>query len=676
MKTINISLFCLSLWMLAFGCGSENRQEQATAAKQQELQADTVFSPQTNSSEQSWDNKIDSMLQLAAKAEQDTNLAQLYINIGELYANNDFEKAKEYYLHAGNLSEKLNWNEGRYKYASGFFNILHREGLVDSSLVIIRHAYNLAKKENNEAWIAKTSMNMGVGYFYKSWHETTLQYFQEALHILEKQQTENNKETLIKLYDNSGVLYRIMGLPEKAIEYDKKALALFGEEEPLLKGTVLYNLATACHINKDEKTEYYFKEALRICELHNNKYVMAAIYLGLGSLVLPNDLKEAENYTRKALDICTEINNPNQGGLANLSLGLIELCRDNVKQAEQYSVTALQMAQQIGYAEYQVNAYRQLATLYAMQHDFANYMKSSIQADSIERVMARTATLHSGEEMKAKYETEKKELKISALEAQKRWMTWLSIAGGVVLLLVLTVFFFLWRWTVQKKRLAETQIKQFEQEKQLVATQSILDGETRERTRLARDLHDGLGSMLTGIRLNLQEMKSGAAMVYADVERFDKALELLDESVREMRRVSHHLMPDSLSRFGLKPAVDDFCRNFSSAVTFDYFGDETRLDPKLEVVIYRCIHELVNNAMKHSGASQIMVQIMQEPDRIAFTVQDDGCGFDLSAETKGTGLQNIRTRIASFGGNFQIDSQKNRGTEVNAEFQLKVTNYK
>jgi signal transduction histidine kinase len=209
-----------------------------------------------------------------------------------------------------------------------------------------------------------------------------------------------------------------------------------------------------------------------------------------------------------------------------------------------------------------------------------------------------------------------------------------------------------------------------EQEKQLIATQAVLDGETHERARLARDLHDGLGSMLTGAKLNLLEMKKGAIMEYSDVECFDRALGLLDQSVREMRRVAHHLMPDALSRFGLKPAVDEFCRSFSSNVVFDYFGDETRLDPNLEVVIYRSIHELVNNALKYSGASQIMVQIMQETDHIAFTVQDDGCGFDPSVKTQGMGLQNIRTRITSFGGYIQIDSHAGEGTEINVELRI------
>ena len=183
--------------------------------------------------------------------------------------------------------------------------------------------------------------------------------------------------------------------------------------------------------------------------------------------------------------------------------------------------------------------------------------------------------------------------------------------------------------------------------------------------------------ILSNLYLQTDTAKS---LEYADVERFDKALGLLDDSVVEMRRVAHHLMPDSLSRFGLKTALSDFCGNYP-VISFSYYGDESRLDPKLEVMIYRSIHELVNNALKYAGASRILVQIMQEPDRIAFTVQDDGCGFDVTKETKGTGLQNIRNRIASFGGDIQIDSKAGEGTEINGElrirnYELGIKNYK
>jgi signal transduction histidine kinase len=253
-------------------------------------------------------------------------------------------------------------------------------------------------------------------------------------------------------------------------------------------------------------------------------------------------------------------------------------------------------------------------------------------------------------------------------------MLWLTVSIGAVFLLILVVLLFLQRLINQKKRFAEQQVAQLEQQQQLIATRAVLDGETTERARLARDLHDGLGGMLSAVKFNLHDMKQGTTLEPDDVARFDKAMGMLDESINELRRVAHNMMPESLSRYGLKTALDDFCSSVSN-VHFHYFGSEIRLDRSLEIVLYRTILELVNNAIKHSGAENIHVQIIQEPDRIALNVQDDGKGFDTHLETGGTGLKNIRNRVESFNGSFEVYSKPGTGTEITAEFELQKNSY-
>jgi signal transduction histidine kinase len=128
-------------------------------------------------------------------------------------------------------------------------------------------------------------------------------------------------------------------------------------------------------------------------------------------------------------------------------------------------------------------------------------------------------------------------------------------------------------------------------------------------------------------------------------------------------------MPDTLSRFGLKTAISEFCRSIPYA-KFVWYGDDDRLDAKLELIVYRITYELVNNAMKHSGASHILVQIVRDPARISLTVQDDGCGFNVQETAEGMGLSNIRTHIASYNGLIDIGSAAGEGTEINVEFQI------
>jgi signal transduction histidine kinase len=209
-----------------------------------------------------------------------------------------------------------------------------------------------------------------------------------------------------------------------------------------------------------------------------------------------------------------------------------------------------------------------------------------------------------------------------------------------------------------------------EQEKQLVATQAVLDGETIERMRLARDLHDGLGGLLSATQLSLADLKKNVNPTGDNTARFNKTFGMLDQSMREMRRVAHHLMPDSLSRYGLKTALSDFCNTIPS-VAFSYYGaDNHRFDRNLEVVVYRIAHELINNSLKHADATHILVQIVQEAHRIALTVQDNGTGFDPETVTSGMGLHNIRTRVALLGGTINMRSSTEEGTEIDVEFKI------
>jgi len=662
---------CLAGLMVAAGCNFSHKNGGSGQDRQNAAMPDSISATPVDSLAQSKNSKLDSLLRVAATAKQDTNLALVYYTIGEIYYNYDFEKAKAYYLKLKDLSEKLDWNEGRYRYATASAGIYNREGLIDSSLIVTQQAHELAKKEMDEEWIAITAVNMGLGYAYKRWFETALNYYNEALPILEKR---GDKFRLAHIYYLMGVIYGYMNMYDEEIAYSEKSLDILKERpDTLIRAYTLTNYAFALYKSPKrqlEKAENCLFEAQRISNLYNNKYLLMGICGNLWQIALNKyDLNKAEMYALKASELASEFGDVESHCASNIGLGYIEWYKGNYDKAEEHAREALKTAMENELPDDERDCYTLLSNVSISRRDFRNQILFTAKSDSVQNALVSENTRGYAKEMEVKYETEKKDLQITALRKEKQLMTGLSIAGGAVLLLALAAFFFLWRWLVQKRRVAEQQVKQLEQEKQLVATQAVLDGETQERARLARDLHDGLGSMLTGVKQNLLEMKKGVMLEYDNVERFDKALGLLDGSVREMRRVAHHLMPDSLSRFGLKPAVNDFCSDLPS-VHFAYYGDESRLDPKLEVMIYRSIHELVNNALKHAGAAKIMVQIVQEADRIAFTVQDDGCGFDVAGVSEGMGLQNIRTRVASYNGIINIDSIVGEGTEINVELKV------
>ena len=175
-------LFFLLFLLFAASCNaprnSENQPVETAAVIADSLwMPDSLFTPTGNA-------KLDSLLKLAATAKPDTNLAQLYFEIGDLYLNNDPQKAKEYYLKLKTLSEQLNWNIGYYKFAQGFTDVLNSQGLMDSSILIHQKALNLAKAEKNELHTVVILVNLGNCYNYKKWYKTALNYYYDGFYPL------------------------------------------------------------------------------------------------------------------------------------------------------------------------------------------------------------------------------------------------------------------------------------------------------------------------------------------------------------------------------------------------------------------------------------------------------------------------------------------------------------
>lgn len=172
-------------------------------------------------------------------------------------------------------------------------------------------------------------------------------------------------------------------------------------------------------------------------------------------------------------------------------------------------------------------------------------------------------------------------------------------------------------------------------------------------------------------------MKENAIITSENLVHFNHALDLLDLSITEMRRVAHNLMPETLMHYGVRTALNDFIKQVAPEgfpqIRFNTFGEDLRFSKELEITVYRITQELVTNAVKHSNAQQVDIQLFTENDRICVQVIDNGIGFDpeqLDPSKKGNGLKNINDRVTAFNGQFEILSQPGKGTESTIEFLI------
>jgi two-component system NarL family sensor kinase len=222
--------------------------------------------------------------------------------------------------------------------------------------------------------------------------------------------------------------------------------------------------------------------------------------------------------------------------------------------------------------------------------------------------------------------------------------------------------------------LQEKRILDLEKEKQLLATQAVLQGQVEERTRLAKDLHDGLGSILSSAKLSFSQIKDNLVITAQDANAFDRSMNILDMSINELRRVAHNMMPEALMKFGLDTALKDFCDSVGQSGALQlthqsYQIDETSIPPIKAAAIYRIVQELVNNVIRHAQATRALVQLIREGNVLNITVEDNGKGFDktILASSDGMGYLNLENRVAYLSGKMDIQTSPGNGTFVNIE---------
>ena len=323
--------------------------------------------------------------------------------------------------------------------------------------------------------------------------------------------------------------------------------------------------------------------------------------------------------------------------------------------------------------------------------NLGNYKKAYEQMQ-LYKIANDSFIIHTKEDLLQKYnvkfETKEKEAKIDVLQqqqnaqqaiAQKR--LWLILALLLFLALISLATFFYYKNSEKEKQLAnqekELQLEKIiilEKEKQLIAANSIIQGQEEERTRLGRDLHDGLGGLLSGVKLNLGAV-GNQTLNETGYKMFQYAIEKLDESILELRRVSHNMIPESLHKFGLQIATENFCNGFLNSnnltIIHQFYGLESRIDSTTELICYRIIQELINNAIKHADATQILVQVTRQNELLQITIEDNGKGFEYSKINikESSGLQNIESRVNYLNGKMDINSNSN-GTSFLIEIPL------
>lgn len=551
------------------------------------------------------------IIENAVLKKNDNMLAAALVILGDTYLNaQKLKEAAEVYLRVITLTENSSNYIDLSKAYIGMYNFNKQSGDYDKAMAFITKCLTVSEKNNYKPGIAKSKYGTAA--------------------LLDDQSYPEKKDTFnltFKLMNEAAALWAEI---KDTAQVNRMQVGM----AEALSNYGLYD--TAIQLLKSKK--------LFLADSYNQKYA-AQYYFTLGKI-----------YNQKA-------------GASN------EKKEIHLKAIENFD-SCISIAKKLNNNKYLLWGYNWISSSYAFINDYKNAYLFKKRFANLNDSLLDASYLQSMAGVQHKYEVEKKEKEIISLHSANLQKSTLNkfLIGSTIALVLLGLLGY--RNFKTKQKLHKTQIIQLEKDKQLLAIDAMLKGQEEERSRLAKDLHDGLGGMLSGVKLSFVNMKENLIMDTESVTSFEKSILQLDNTIAELRKVAHNLMPEALVKFGLKNAILDFCNSMQlsskTKIIFEQLGTERLLSNTADLYIYRIVQELINNAIKHADADQILVQLTKTNDKVLLTVEDDGKGFntELIRSAKGIGLKNIQQRVDYLKGKIDIASQAAEGTSVNIELYV------
>lgn len=617
--------------------------------------------------------------------------------------------------------------KGYIKYCEGWLHARdNKEGEAVRSFLDALNYYNQSPKSKTLN-IRKSSTYKELTSIYANWNEPQLQEKYSTL-ALELAIEQKDATAIFDAYMLKGYMYEKLYMADDsnskfrddAEKYYLLAIETYNQNKdeipfPSNLSFVANNLA---HLYLSYFPDNYNDRALYYAELAKKQGLatqqythVASAYGIMAEIALANNNPTlAKEYLLTALLEISKSGVADQNIFLSIYESLSEIAESENKlnEAIQYHKAYMETFKSV-YNQEQIELGRRLEAQFDKERQQQQLITMQLEADKqIQQInLMNSISLQQKQEfenLKLHEENQRKKLELSQLESEKRtqelklsrletqsraqdiqnykneitykekiskYYIILILVFLLVLILLLYAYKQRSKTLKQNKELYNFSLDKERQNTKISTLTAMLDGQEKERGRIARDLHDGLGGLLSSTKINLSQLTDQVAVPFK--EDLQKSLEQLDLAVGELRRVAHNLMPDLLNRYGLQEALNDYVVRMSNDqlnITVQFLHYQNDLEKDKQLLVYRIIQELVNNAIKHASASQILIQIVEEEANYNITVEDDGKGFDIT-KVKGnnsTGLYNIKSRIDFLKGDFKVYSEEGVGTSVEIIF--------
>ncbi len=579
------------------------------------------------------------------------------------------------------LSNKINYPLGLSIAYSLRAGLLYYEMKLDSCKLLLDRAYSLVSKQKDKASKNQTANiinRYAAIYQRRQNYDSAVALYLRAANIYKE---TGDEQKIINSYYNLSGIYKYLGDTAKTFFYARETnkLAIISNDSVfLIRGLIALGEAYNFIKNYDSLL-LVSQKGLPLAQSQQMTFALG-IFNNFMGLYYTNKIKQFDSaivHYNIALQCFENINIPFDKAMVLQNIGNAYLKKKDYSNAIKFSTQAAALSKNLKFDQVQNSS---LLDLVIAEEKMGNipasfkYLKQYVEVnDSIQQRNNQKKVY----DLEAKYLAQQKELIMVAQQRtikQKNQLNYFLASGVLLLLIIGTLLYFNYK---HKQKLQLQKITELETQQQLTATEAVLKGEERERTRLAKDLHDGLGGMLSGIKYSFNTMKGNLIMTPDNAQSFDRSMDMLDSSIKEMRRVAHNMMPEALVKFGLDTALKDFCNEIQQSgalyISYQSIGlQNLKINQTVEITVYRIVQELVNNIMKHAAAKNAIVQVTKMNEHLAVTVEDDGRGFDITIlkKAKGIGWNSIENRVEFLKGKLDIDSQTDKGTSVHIEINV------
>ncbi len=636
---------------------------------------------------------LDSLFTVAYKPVADTQSAKAMVEIQKTYFNNGGYDSSYYFAHqALALASKLKHPKWIAYAHFGIGLSSTNRAMYDTANFYLALAKTAAIDLRDSMLLVRCYNTFGILYRYQSEYSISLENSLEAVRIAEASRQKDLQEYLPKIY--STVAAALYGEYQwsKGIEYDRKVLNYSGyPDEFRMRALANMGISDAyVRMKQFDSAKVYLEGAIASNAKINNVIIKLLVANTEGFYY--QNINENEKALKAYLKAYAYSDSCQNDYLKSNSADNASYIYFKLKQydlATKYALESSDLAIKFDHFITVASAFNTLKEVSVARGDYKMalyYAQLNRQyEDSNTNVLTKKNTLA----LESKYQAEKRQKEIADLKVlnaekelsavKRNRLFFIGTIGAISIILVLGL---LYRNSNQKKVIAEKeqkiqleQIAFLERQQQVVSLQSMVNGQETERTRIAKDLHDGLGGLFSTVKMYFSTLEHEQQQL-KDNELFKKSYTMVDNAATEVRRIAHNMMPEVLLKLGLPNALQDLCNNISASrliqVSLQIHGMEKRLNPGTEIMLYRIVQELLNNIVKHAQATEAIVQFIKDGKQLSVTVEDNGKGFNTADADLGkkAGIESVKSRVDYLNGKISFESSNNLGTTVMMDFLI------